>query len=368
MKPPRYAPDGPRLSRRDWLKGAAGIAPLALGSALLAPPVRRALTATPIAAGPLDALGHAGPWLNGPSRGREDLRGKVVLIAVWTYSCINSLRVLPYLRAWQARYAHRGLVVIGLHAPEFGFEKDPANVRQALIDLDVDFPVVLDSDWRVWRALDNNAWPAFYFIGADGRLRGRAVGEGDYDRSERLIQVLLAEADGRPAAPALAVVAGTGPEAPPDLANLRTPETYLGYANAAGLVSPGGIRPDQRHVYRSGTPPLPGRWSLSGDWTVGTEYAAAEASGGEVACRFHARDLHMVLASAQAGRPVRFRVRIDGAAPGLDHGVDVDEAGFGVVREPRMYQLIRQQGPVADRTFAIEFLDPGARAYVFTFG
>lgn len=359
-------PMNPSPSRRDWLKNAIGLAPLALGASLLAPPVRHAagLSLTPTS--PLNALNKASGWLNGPPVEPGDLRGKVVLLVVWTYSCVNSLRVLPYLRAWQERYGGRGLAVIGVHSPEFGFEKDAGNVSRALRELDVGFPVALDSRWRVWEALDNNAWPAFYFIGADGRVRGRAIGEGGYDRSERLIQALLSDVDGRPAPDQMTPVVGLGPEAAPDFANLRTPETYLGYDKAPAF--PGGIHQDERRLYRTAPPMRVGGWSLTGLWTVGAESALSAAPGASIAYRFHARDLHMVLAPAADGRPARYRIRIDGEPPGEDHGVDADAAGLGVVTSPRMYQFVRQRRPITDRTFEIEFLDAGARAFVFTFG
>jgi thiol-disulfide isomerase/thioredoxin len=307
-------------------------------------------------------------WLNTPPLRPEDLRGKVVVVNFWTYSCINSLRALPYLRAWAAKYKDRGLVVVGIHTPEFAFEKDLANVRHATGALGVGFPVVLDSDYRIWRAFDNQAWPAFYFIGADGRVRHQAIGEGGYDRSERMIQQLLAETKGPPVANDIAAVAGKGPQAAPDEADLRSPETYVGYAQARAFASPGGLSRDARKAYRSAADLTPNHWSLAGAWTVGPEFATLNEASGAVAFRFHARDLHFVLGPSAAGRPVRFRIKIDGAAPGASHGSDVDAAGLGTVREPRMYQLVRQAGPVVDRTFEIEFLDPGVRAYVFTFG
>ncbi len=317
---------------------------------------------------PLNSVLGARQCQNTPPLRAEDLRGKVVLVNIWTYSCINSLRPLPYVRAWAAKYKDRGLVVIGVHTPEFGFEKDAGNIARANAALGVAYPVAVDSDRRIWGAFGNQAWPGFYFIGADGRVRRQKLGEGGYDQSERLIQQLLSEARRTPVADPIVAVAGQGPQAAPDDRDLRSPETYVGYDQAADFASPGGLKFDVRSTYR--TPPAltVNHWSLAGAWTVGGEFATLNAATGSISYRFHARDLHLVLGPAARGRPVRFRVTIDGAAPGADHGFDVDAAGRGSVQEPRMYQLVRQKRPVADRTFRIEFLDPGVRAYVFTFG
>lgn len=357
------------LSRRDWLKGAAvGLVPLSVAAAIGLPPARKALALASGSSSALDALSLSPQWLNGPALTPKALTGKVVLVAFWTYSCINSLRVLPYLRAWHARYRDRGLVIVGVHTPEFAFEKDLANVRQALSDLDVPFPVVLDSDWRIWRAYGNNAWPAFYFVGADGRVHGHAAGEGDYDRHERRIQALLAGVPGPAVPDDLSPVRAVGPQAAPDFADLGSPESYVGWGQASAFASPGGLRQDAAKAYRLPDALGLNRWGLAGEWRAGEEYATSLAAGGVIASRFHARDLHMVLAPDQPGRPVRYRVRLDGQAPGADHGWDVAPDGTGVIDRPRMHQLIRQTGPVADRSFTIEFLDPGVRAYVFTFG
>jgi thiol-disulfide isomerase/thioredoxin len=348
-------------TRRDWLKtAAAGLIPLSLGGVLALPPARQAMARAFKPAPILDALKLSPTWLNSRPLDAAALKGQVVVVCFWTYSCINSLRILPYLRAWQSRYGARGLTVIGVHTPEFAFEAQAPNVRQALGDLGVDFPVVLDSDRRIWSAFGNNAWPAFYFIDAEGRARGHVEGEGRYEASERLIQQLLgATGDLRPPA-------GVGPELAADWSDLGSGETYVGYAQASGFASPGGQRRDVERVYGSPRDLPLNRWSLSGAWTVGEEFATGGAAGGKVTHRFRARDLHMVL--APLNRPVRFRVQLDGAAPGRDHGVDIGADGLGVVDRPRMYQLARQAGAVAERTFEIEFLDPGARAYVFTFG
>ena len=317
---------------------------------------------------PLGALSGQRTWLNGKPLRPEDLRGKIVVVNFWTYSCINSLRTLPYLRAWQEKYGDR-LVVIGVHTPEFGFEKDVANVRTALTELGVSYPVVLDSDFAIWRAFGNQGWPGFYFIGADGRVRDQKLGEGEYDQSERVIRTLLAEAGTAPGgAPVSDSVHGKGAEAAPDWAQLASPETYIGHRQARNFVSPGGFFRGASHAYDAPASLSRNQWSLAGGWTVDSEFATLDRPGGRIAYRFHARDLHMVLAPGASGRPVRFRVTIDGAPAGANRGVDVDAGGLGTVREPRMYQLVRQTGPVQDRTFEIEFLDPGVRAYVFTFG
>jgi len=322
----------------------------------------------PQLAGPQGALLGARPWLNTPPLRAEDLRGKVVLVNFWTYSCINSLRPLPYVRTWAAKYKDRGLVVIGVHTPEFGFEKDVVNVRRASLAQGVAFPVVLDSNYGVWRAFNNNAWPAFYFIDAKGRVRQQKLGEGGYDQSERLLQKLLSEARKAPVADPIVPIAGKGVQAAPDWRDLRSPESYIGYNQARDFASPGGVKEDASSLYRAPSALPINRWSLAGRWTIGGEFATSNGASGKLAYRFHARDLHLVLAPAVQGKPIRFRVRIDGAAPGASHGVDVDAQGWGRVQDARLYQLVRQTGPVANRTFEIEFLDPGVRAYVFTFG
>jgi thiol-disulfide isomerase/thioredoxin len=322
----------------------------------------------PTLSAPLKSLIGARQWLNTQPLQAEDLRGKVVVVNFWTYSCINSLRTLPYLKTWADRYKDRGLVIVGAHTPEFGFEKEFGNVEEAVASLGVRYPVALDSDYAIWRAFDNSAWPGFYFIGADGMSRQHRLGEGGYDQSERLIQKLLSEVDGRPLDGALAEVTGIGPQAAADWQDLRSGETYIGYAKADHFVSSGGVPKDSPSLYRIPSMLPLNAWSLAGVWTIGGEFAALDDRSGKIALRFHARDLHLVLALASRARTVRFRVTLDGAPPGASHGFDVDADGRGSVQEPRMYQLIRQRGPVSDRTFEIEFLDPGVQAYVFTFG
>lgn len=317
--------------------------------------------------GMLPSLDGAIEWLNSVPLSAEALRGKVVLVDFWTYSCINCLRAIPYVRAWAEKYKDDGLVVIGVHTPEFAFEKRPANVKKALGDLKIDYPVAIDNNYAIWRAFNNMYWPAHYFIDAQGHIRHHHFGEGEYDKSEQVIRQLLREAGKTVAAQGLADVEGTGAQAAPDMENIKSPETYLGYDRAENFMSPGGFTRDGSHDYVAGRLKL-NDWSLSGTWTVDPEHAALDKAGGAIRYRFHARDLHLVLGPAMDGRPVRFKVTIDGAAPGTDHGVDIDAGGAGTVSEQRLYQLVRQQGAVKERTFEIEFLDPGVQAFAFTFG
>jgi len=315
--------------------------------------------------GAMPPLTGLGQWFNSPPLTREALRGKVVVIDFWTYSCINCLRALPHVKAWADRYGPDGLVVIGVHAPEFAFERDPGNVRRAIRRLGISYPVALDNDHALWRAFDNRYWPAHYFFDARGRVRYHHFGEGEYARSERVIRQLLAEA-GHPPAAAIARVEGRGVGARADTSALRSPETYIGYARAARFASPGGQARDADHRYT-----LPARlrlnqWALGGRWTVRRQQAEGTA-GARIAFRFHARDLHLVLGSG-SGRPVRFRIAIDGHPPGADAGMDVDAAGNGTVAGERLYQLVGQRGEIGDRTFEITFLDAGVRAFAFTFG
>jgi cytochrome c biogenesis protein CcdA/thiol-disulfide isomerase/thioredoxin len=317
--------------------------------------------------GGFPALSGATEWLNSPPLTPEGLKGKVVLIDFWTYSCINCLRAIPYVRAWAEKYKDHGLVVIGVHTPEFAFERNVSNVRAAVSDLHIGYPVAIDNDYQIWRAFDNQYWPAHYFIDAQGRMRYHHFGEGEYDQSERVIQQLLAEAgDGGFSTDVVAVTA-SGAEAASDSPDVKSPETYIGYNRADNFASPGGIVEDESHDYA--TAPLSlNQWSLTGDWTVNAERAALDKPNGRIVYRFHARDLHLVLGPPADGKPIHFRVTIDGAAPGDNHGADIDADGQGTVTSQRLYQLIRQRGPIADRTFEIEFLDPGAQAYAFTFG
>jgi thiol-disulfide isomerase/thioredoxin len=316
--------------------------------------------------GTLPSLDGIGPWFNSPPLTREQLKGKVVVIDFWTYSCINCLRSIPYVRAWDEKYRKDGLVVIGVHAPEFAFERDPANVERAIKELGIRYPVALDNDWKLWRALKNNYWPAHYFIDAQGRIRYYHHGEGQYELSERIIRQLLAEAGHAPMDVGMARASASGAEAAAAFSDVRSPETYIGYTRADRFVSPGGLLRDQPKTYAAAPLKL-NDWALEGSWLDGKQSARSLLPGAKISFRFHARDLHLVLGSAN-GKPVRFRVTLDGQAPGANAGIDVAADGSGVVREQRLYQLIRQKGPIADRTFTIEFLDPGVEAFAFTFG
>jgi cytochrome c biogenesis protein CcdA/thiol-disulfide isomerase/thioredoxin len=317
--------------------------------------------------GGFPSLSGAAEWLNSPPLTPEDLKGKVVVIDFWTYSCINCLRSIPYVKAWAEKYKDHGLVVIGVHTPEFAFERKIGNVRAAVSDLKISYPVAIDNEYKIWRAFENEYWPAHYFIDAQGRTRYHHFGEGEYGESERVIQRLLAEAGNSNVPTGLVSVNASGAEAAPSTSDDQSPETYLGYNRAENFVSPGGIVEDENHVYAAARPQL-NQWSLSGAWMIDAENAALDEKGGRIVYRFHARDLHLVLGPAGDGKPIRFRVRVDGEAPGADHGADIDADGQGIVDTQRLYQLIRQSGAVSDRTFEIEFLDPGVQAYAFTFG
>jgi cytochrome c biogenesis protein CcdA/thiol-disulfide isomerase/thioredoxin len=318
--------------------------------------------------GQAPSLAGAVEWLNSPPLTIEGLRGKVVVVDFWTYSCINCLRSLPYVRAWAEKYKDQGLVVIGVHAPEFAFEKNIDNVRQATKDLKVDYPVAIDNDYAIWRAFDNQYWPAHYFIDAQGRIRHHHFGEGEYAQSEKIIQQLLAEAGKSDVAKDIVSVNAEGAQAAPDMDEVKSPETYVGYTRAENFASPGGAVGDKSQVYSIAPQLQLNQWALGGDWTIGGERASLNAPNGRIAYRFHARDLHLVLGPGADGKPVRFRVSIDGKPPEGDHGADIDAEGNGTVTEQRLYQLVRQNKPAADRQFEIEFLDPGAQAFAFTFG
>ena len=319
--------------------------------------------------GTLPSLAGATGWLNSPPLDAPALRGKVVLVDFWTYSCINCLRAMPYVREWAERYRDHGLVVIGVHAPEFAFERNLANVQRAVKDLKVTYPVAIDNDFAIWRGFNNKYWPAHYFIDAQGQIRAHHFGEGNYAQSEQIIRQLLREAGNTlpgDDAPVAMTLDGVARQA--DMDNLKSPETYLGHARAENFASPGGQRQDQPADYTVPATLQHNQWALDGRWTVGNEDARLERGGGRIAFRFHARDLHLVLAPGEDGKPVRFRVRIDGQAPGAAAGGDITADGDGRVDENRLYQLIRQSGTVQERTFEIEFLDPGVHAYAFTFG
>jgi thiol-disulfide isomerase/thioredoxin len=316
----------------------------------------------------LTSLSHANEWLNSLPLTVEALRGKVVLVDFWTYTCINWLRQLPYLRAWAEKYKDKGLVVIGVHTPEFPFEKNIDNVRKAIESMKIGYPVAIDSDYGIWRGFDNNYWPALYFIDAQGRLRHMHFGEGQYEQSEMIIQRLLTEAGAIGVGDQLVTPDAFGAEVAADWGSLKSPENYLGYGRTENFASPGGAVLDQPHGFAIPAKMRLNHWALSGNWTLAKGGIALNKAGGRIAYRFHARDLHLVMGPAVPGAPVRFRVLIDGHAPGAAHGIDVDEQGNGTLSEQRLHQLIRQTRPVADRLFEIEFLDPGAEAFAFTFG
>jgi len=356
----------------------AGPAPAAAHSSSIVL-TAQAAPAAAMGAPPLPVEGRIPPlegavqWLNTQPLDAQALRGKVVLLDIWTYSCINCLRTLPYVKAWAEKYKDDGLVVIGVHDPEFAFERDVGNVRRAVARLGITYPVAIDNGYAIWDALNNEYWPAHYLIDARGRIRYHHFGEGSYDETERAIQQLLAEAGHRQA---LQVARGLprqglslhGVQAASDPRDVRSPETYIGYERAENFSSPGGAIHDTAADYTVPAGLSLNDWGLSGDWRVDAQYARLQRPSGRIVFRFHARDLHLVLGPGAASRPVHFVIRIDGAAPGDAHGGDVAPDGTGVVTEQRLYQLVRQRGPVTDRTFEIEFLDPGVHAYSFTFG
>jgi thiol-disulfide isomerase/thioredoxin len=318
--------------------------------------------------GRLPGFEGATGWLNSPPLAPEDLRGKVVLVDFCTYTCINWLRTLGYVRAWQEKYRDQGFVVVGVHSPEFPFEHDVENVRDAVKEMRIEYPVALDSDFGVWRAFANRYWPAVYIADAEGRIRHHQFGEGGYAQCEMIIQWLLRDAGRDGVGDGLVSVAGEGFEAEADWTNLESPETYLGYRQAQSFASPGGADFDRPWVYE-----LPGslrlnQWAFAGDWTIGSVACVLNEAGGRIVVRFHARDVNVVLGPAARGTTVPFRVLVDGESPGDAHGLDVDERGNGVVARQRLYQLIREPGPIADRTFEIMFSGPGVEAYAFTFG
>jgi thiol-disulfide isomerase/thioredoxin len=318
--------------------------------------------------GSLPSLASATEWLNSPPLTAAGLRGSVVLAQFWTYTCINWLRTLAHVRAWSGKYKDQGLVVIGVHTPEFDFEHDLHNVRRAVRDLRVDYPVAVDSDYAIWSAFDNHYWPALYFVDAQGQIRHHQFGEGDYEQSEMILQQLLMEAGIGGIGHDLVSVGPDGVEAAADWDSLWSPENYLGYERTENFASSNDAVVNTPHGYTAPTRLRLNHWALDGDWTVQRQAIVLNQAGGRIAYRFHARDLHLVMGPAARGTPVRFRVLLDGQPPGAAHGVDVDEQGNGTVAEPRLYQLVRQPGPVSDRTFEIAFLDPGVQAYAFTFG
>jgi len=318
--------------------------------------------------GELGSLDSATEWLNSQPLTAAKLQGKVVVVDIWTYTCINWLRTLPYVRAWADKYKDRRLVVVGVHSPEFEFEKNVDNVRRAAQELNVNYPIVIDSDHAVWRAFNNQFWPALYVIDANGHIRYRHFGEGEYEKSERAIQQLLAEAGTGGRNQQLVSVDAHGLEAAADWASLKSPENYLGYERTERFASPGDAVLDKSQIYAVPARLRLNEWALSGDWTMREQATVLNKPNGWIAIRFHARDLNLVMGPAARGNSVRIRVLIDGQPPGAAHGLDVDDQGNGTVSEQRLYQLIRQPKPIVNRQFEIEFLDPGVEAYAFTFG
>ena len=358
MKPPR------------WLFALALVAGISI--VCLREEVGMAQSTTPREArlpveGNFPSLAGATAWLNSPPLTAEGLRGKVVLVDFWTLTCVNWLRTLPYVRAWAAKYKDKGLVVIGVHTPEFSVEHDIANVRRAAQAMRVDYPIAVDSDYGVWRAFDNAYWPAIYIADAKGQIRYRHFGEEAYEETERVIQRLLAEAGAANVGSDLVAVDPRGTEVAADWRNVKSGESYVGSEKRENFASPPGPA-GKPHAYTVAPQLRLNQWGLAGEWTVGTEIAAAEKPKARIVYRFHARDVNLVMGPGKAGQPVRFRVSIDGHSPESAHGTDVDAQGTGTVTEPRLYQLIRQPKPIGDRTFEIEFLEPGAEAFCFTFG
>ena len=358
--------------RRGFLRSAATtIAAARLG--MFGPSPRSGFAATsaakasPVGSRELTAIGDAAEWLNSPRLTPSSLQGKVVLVDFWTYTCVNWLRTLPYVRAWARKYRD-GLVLIGVHTPEFPFEQNIDNVRRAVRQMAIEYPVVIDNDYAIWRAFSNRYWPALYFIDVRGRVRQQYFGEGQYEETELTIQKLLRETGVSGLRDGIVSVDASGIEAPADWGNLRSPENYLGYARTENFASRGGAEQDRLRDYAAPARLALNQWALSGAWTMGKQVTVLANPNGRIACRFHARDLHLVMGPSRPGSAVRFRVTLDGQAPGPAHGLDTDDGGNGTVVEQRLYQLIRQPKPIADRRFEIEFLDAGVEAFAFTFG
>ncbi len=357
------------LLTRVALAGGGGIEQRLISAVRPAPAPEKVLKAgEPLQVeGQMPSLAGATQWLNSAPLTTESLRGKVVLVDFWTYSCINCIRTLPYVRGWAAKYKDHGLVVIGVHAPEFAFEKDPANVIKAVHDLGVTYPVALDNDYAIWKGFHNEYWPAHYFVDAQGQIRSHHFGEGNYAQSEDVIRQLLTEAGQKNLPTGYVSADHKGVEAAASDDDTRSPETYVGYARAKDFAG-GKVAHDDAWDYHAPKALDAGQWSIDGRWTVHGENAQLEKAGGRIVYRFRGRDLHLVLGPDASGKPVRFRVTIDGKAPGIDHGMDIDADGNGTVSSQRLYQLVRQASGSGERLFDIEFLDPGVQAYAFTFG
>ena len=367
----RERSDTVNQGRRRLLSTAAlGVAAFAVAGSVFPALVQQLTSAA--AGSPVDGdlgpLGRATGWLNSEPLTGASLRGKVVLIDFWTYTCINWLRTVPYVRAWAEKYRDQGLVVIGVHTPEFPFEHDIDNVRSAVNVMELPYPIAIDNDYAIWRGFNNHYWPALYFVDAQGRVRHHQFGEGAYEEAEGFIQQLLAEAGAAGVGQGLVSVEGRGVEAPADWADLKSEENYVGYERTEGFASPGGAAPGQARVYAAPARLGLNRWALSGDWTVEKGATVLNKADGRIVYQFYARDLHLVMGPTAKGTPARFRVRVDGKASGAARGADVDEEGMGTAVEQRLYQLVRQPMPVAERQFEIEFLDSGVAAYAFTFG
>lgn len=347
-----------RPERRNFI-GAAAMTVAAAGLEFLP-------RASAVGREALRALWGGAPWLNVPRPEPATTGGAVIAVQFGTFTCINWLRTLPHVRAWTRSYPH--LVMIGVHTPEFRFERDLTHVRRSIAGLELSYPIVVDNDYGIWRAFDNHYWPALYVFGKDGELRHQHFGEGEYERSARAIRDALAEA-GRPESPVSPQPAvARGIELPADWVSLQSPEMYMGHTRQQQFASPGGVHPGRRRRYTAPSQLALNAWALGGDWTVGPEAAVAQAAASRVACAFEARDLHLVMAPANDGTPIRFRVFLDGARPGPSHGLDVDAQGEGTVSEPRLHQLIRQEHPIRAHQFAIEFAAPGVQVLSFTFG
>ncbi len=344
----------------------------ALATVLLVPGFIRCSAAqeppSMVGSSPLYGLSGGTGWINSPPLTAKQLKGKVVLIDFWDYSCINCIRSLPYIQAWANKYKSSGLVVVGVHTPEFDAEKRKSNVEKAVKRFGITYPVVLDNNYAIWNAFHNEFWPAHYFLDAQGTVRYEHFGEGDYAQDELCIQDLLRAANASPMPATTAQVRGQGVEAPADPEEMESPETYIGYARARNFASPGGLQQDKDHLYTQPAQLALNQWALVGQWIDRRQVAVLRSPGGTILFRFHARDLHLVLGPVSHGKSVRFRVTIDGHAPGADHGVDTDARGNGVVTEDRLYQLVRQRGAVEDHTFVIEFENAGVQAFSFTFG
>jgi thiol-disulfide isomerase/thioredoxin len=318
--------------------------------------------------GEMPSLAGATGWLNAEPLTTPSLRGRPVLVQFWTFTCINWLRTLPYVRSWHEKYRDDGLVVLGVHTPEFEVEQNLENVRRAASELGVEYPIALDSDYRIWSAFGNRYWPALYFADTDGQIRHHRFGEGEYESSELVIQRLLEAAGAARVGGDLVSLNPSGIDAPADWDHIRTPETYVGYDRGENFASPGGAVRDSPAEYTLPDELRLNRWALVGEWTIGHQATVLAGAGGRIAFRFHARDLNLVMGPGEDETPVRFRVLVDGEPPGAASGIDVDEQGEGVANEPRCYQLVRQPAPIAERLFEITFLDAGAHTYVFTFG